>query len=363
MKLIAGAAVAPLAYAANSLGGDERPDREATKYAAADYPGGGPPYWELPKLGSLASTFALRNLNGKLGSPMPVIGMGVYELEVTECSNVVFAGIHQGYKLIDTAAMYENEQGVGVALKLPHGKQREDIFVETKIWGSDHGWNEAQAALASSLQKLQVEYLDMWVIHSPHGGRVLETWDFMLTAHAKGLVKNIGVSNFNIHHFEAIEANGRPLPQLNQIELHPLNYKSRKELLNYCKEKGILVQAYGSLFKGKEHLNHEIVQKIADKYDKTGPQVLLRWAYQLGVQIIPRTSKPERLHKNADIFDFELDQSDLDAIESMEGDFDEYWDPLGVQIDDDWIGDVSRGWPMWEPDEPVQIDADEKKEL
>jgi len=179
-----------------------------------------------------------------------------------------------------------------------------------------------------------MDFVDLYLVHSPNNGMLLETWDALVRLQREGKIRSIGVSNWNIQHIEALRENNRPLPTVNQIEIHPLLYKRRKPLLDYCKKHGILIQAYGSLFSGyMEWLKHETVMSISKKHDKSPGQVLLRWALQKGFQIIPKSVKESRIIENALVFDFHLAEEDMDALDGMEGSLGEYWDPLDEPVE------------------------------
>jgi methylglyoxal/glyoxal reductase len=280
----------------------------------------------------------------KDGHTMPQVGFGVYRMDSgSECYQAVLWGLEVGYRLVDTAAVYGNEQDVGRAIadsKIP----REDIFITTKLSTGSHGYKQAIAAAQVSLDKLQTSYIDLLLMHSPFGKRIVETWDAMIQLQKDGKVKSIGVSNFNIKHLEALKEHGRPMPAVNQFELHPLNYKERKELVEYCKKHNITITAYGSLFSGKrERYQDPVLQSLAKKYEKSVPQVLLRWALDQGIAVIPKSSSSKtRLQENLAVLDFSLTLDEVQSISAMEGaPLGEYWDPVNnADID---VGDLSFG--------------------
>lgn len=250
-----------------------------------------------------------------------------------ETENAVKLALDLGYRMVDTAHIYQNEESVGKALH-ESPVPRKEIFLATKLWSTGHGYKEAMAAARESLRKLGVDYLDLYLIHSPTAGKIVETWDALIQLQKMGLVRSIGVSNFGIAHLEALEKHGRPMPVVNQVEMHPLNWKERKDLLEYCQKKNILVQAYGSMFFGKsEHLAEDTVRKIASAKGRTPAQVLLRWGHQMGFQLIPKSVRKERLLENSQIFDFELQDEEMGALSALEGTLDAYWQPLSAPVD------------------------------
>eukprot|EP00933_Yihiella_yeosuensis_P037460 TRINITY_DN31403_c0_g1_i1.p1 TRINITY_DN31403_c0_g1~~TRINITY_DN31403_c0_g1_i1.p1 ORF type:complete len:296 (+),score=46.14 TRINITY_DN31403_c0_g1_i1:228-1115(+) len=271
---------------------------------------------------------------------MPVMGVGVYRIDPgMSTEDAVKEALSVGYRMIDTAAFYKNERSVGEAIRYS-GIPRSEIFLATKLWDEQHGYEAAQGAVRESLQNLGVDYVDLYLIHSPHKGKLLETWDSLLVMKASGLARNVGVSNFGIPHLKAIKDHGRELPAVNQIELHPLNWKERQPLLEFCKENGILVQAYGSLMSGKaEFMSDEILTNLAEETGKTPAQLLLRWGHQMGLQLIPKSSHHDRLVENSNIFDFSLSEDAMYNISSMEGQLEEYWNPLEEPVN---LGDVER---------------------
>eukprot|EP00928_Gymnodinium_smaydae_P024637 TRINITY_DN19878_c0_g1_i1.p1 TRINITY_DN19878_c0_g1~~TRINITY_DN19878_c0_g1_i1.p1 ORF type:complete len:329 (-),score=68.39 TRINITY_DN19878_c0_g1_i1:43-1029(-) len=293
----------------------------------------GPPYTTLPAEPSLTATYTLND-----GKQMPIMGLGVYMMKPgEETSAAVAEALRIGYRMIDTAMIYGNEESVGEGIRLS-GVKREDIFLATKLWDSDHGYHRAIEAAKLSMKKLGTSYLDLYIIHSPQSGKLVETWDALLHLQHEGLVRSIGVSNYGVKHLEALEQHGRPLPAVNQVEMHPLNWKERENLLTYCKPREILVQAYGSLFFGKEQrLTEQAVGQVAAAHGKTNAQVLLRWGYQMGFQLIPKSTKAHRLKENADIFDFELSPAEMKTLGSMKGELGAYWQPLSSPVD---LGDT-----------------------
>lgn len=258
---------------------------------------------------NLQSTVQLSN-----GVKIPWFGLGVYKVENGDevVSSVKWA-IEAGYRSIDTAALYQNEDGVGQAIR-ESGVPREELFVTTKVWNSDQGYDSTLQAFEQSLDKLGLEYVDLYLVHWPVKGKYKDTWRALEKLHEDGKVRAIGVSNFQIHHLEDLLADAKVRPVVNQVELHPL--LSQVELRNYCKEQGIQIEAWAPLAQGRL-LDNEVLQTIGEKYGKSVAQVLLRWDLQSGIVTIPKSIKQERIVQNADIFDFELSPEDMKQIDDM----------------------------------------------
>lgn len=274
----------------------------------------GPPYAQLPRVFSPTATFQLKD-----GKQMPVMGLAVYMMKQgEETYNAVKWALDAGYRMIDTAAIYDNEESVGKAIA-ESGVSRGEIFLATKLWDSDHGYDATIQGLETSLKKLKVEYLDLYLIHSPNTGKIVETWDALIHMQKQGKIRSIGVSNFGVQHLEALKEHGRPMPTVNQIEMHPMKYQERISLLDFCKQNGILVQAYGSLFFGKpEFLERSEVTDIVKAHSSSSAHVLLRWALQMGFQIIPKSVKQHRIAENLKVFDLELSPAEMESLTAME---------------------------------------------
>jgi diketogulonate reductase-like aldo/keto reductase len=255
---------------------------------------------------------------------IPVIGFGVFRIsEGEEVVNAVKWALEAGYRLIDTAMIYGNEEGVGKAIK-ESGIPREEIFITTKLWNTDQGYESALKAIDVSLAKLGMDYVDLYLIHWPtaSGNREKfesinkreETWKAMEEIYKSGKAKAIGVSNYMINHLEEMKKYAKILPAVNQVEFHPFLFK--EDLLNYCKENNIVVEAHSPLIHG-EKLDNEVIKKIAEKYKKGGTQVLLRWSLQHGCIPIPKSSKRERIEENLNVFDFELSDEDMKKLNDL----------------------------------------------
>jgi diketogulonate reductase-like aldo/keto reductase len=249
------------------------------------------------------------------GVKMPWLGLGVFRAEDgKEVENAVVTALKHGYRSIDTAAVYQNERGVGLGMK-KSGVPREEVFLTSKVWTSDQGYKSTMRAFEESLDRLQTNYLDLYLIHWPKGKLSSETWKAMEELYEKGLIRAIGVSNFLVHHLEDFLPECKVIPAVNQIEFHP--ELIQPELLEYCRGKGIQPEAWSPIMKGKV-LNIPVLQELAAKYGKTPVQIVLRWDIQKGVVTIPKSVKPERIISNADIFDFELSDEDMAKIDSLD---------------------------------------------
>lgn len=283
--------------------------------------------------GGIISKFVLNS-----GYEMPALGLGVYMMKPgPETVDAVNTALLEGYRMIDTAMIYRNEESVGQGI-VKSMVPRSEIFLATKLWDDSHGYHAALAAVETSLAKLGTSYLDLYLVHSPQTGKLVETWDAFVEMQRRGLVRSIGVSNYGVAHLKALEDHGRPLPSVNQVEMHPLNWNEREDLIGYCKSKNILLQAYGSMFFGKEaELTSDIVSKVALEHGKSNAQVLLRWGHQMGFQLIPKSVRAERMRQNADIFDFVLSDDEMALLGSMRGQLGAYWQPLSSPVD---LGDT-----------------------
>lgn len=263
---------------------------------------------------SLQDTTTLHN-----GVSMPWFGLGVFKVEEgPELENAVALAIKHGYRSIDTAAIYENEEGVGRGIRQglkEAGIGREELFVTSKVWNADLGYELTLAAYETSLKKLGLDYLDLYLIHWPVEGKFKDAWRALETIYKEGRVKAIGVSNFHIHHLEALIIDAEIKPMVNQVEHHPR--LTQKNLQNFCKEHGIQFEAWSPLMQG-QLLDHPVIQEIADKYNKSIAQVILRWDLQNGVVTIPKSTKEHRIVENAAVFDFELTKEDMERIDSLD---------------------------------------------
>lgn len=252
------------------------------------------------------------------GVKMPWFGLGVFKVEEgPELVNAVKTAIKHGYRSIDTAAIYENEQGVGQGIReglKEAGISREDLFVTSKVWNTDLGYESAIKAYETSLNRLDLEYLDLYLIHWPVEGKYKDAWRALETLYKDGRVKAIGVSNFQIHHLEDLMKDAEIKPMVNQVEYHPR--LTQKELHSFCQEHGIQLEAWSPLMQG-QLLDHEVLKDIANKYNKSTAQIILRWDLQNGVVTIPKSTKEHRIIENASVFDFELTKEDMERINDL----------------------------------------------
>jgi diketogulonate reductase-like aldo/keto reductase len=249
------------------------------------------------------------------GVEMPWFGLGVFlSNEGAEVENAVKVALQNGYRHIDTAAIYKNERGVGKAVK-ESGIPREEIFITSKVWNTDQGYKTTLAAYEASLERLQMDYLDLYLIHWPKGKRSVETWKALEEIYEKGRVKAIGISNFLVHHLEEFLPECKIMPAVNQYEFHP--ELIQPDLLEYCKKKGIQPEAWSPIMKGRVN-DVPLMQELAAKYGKTPVHIVLRWDIQKGVVTIPKSVTPERIISNADIFDFELSPEDMAKIDRLD---------------------------------------------
>jgi diketogulonate reductase-like aldo/keto reductase len=251
------------------------------------------------------------------GVQMPQIGFGVFKVE--EGNTVVDAvkkAIEVGYRSIDTAAIYKNEKGVGQAIR-ESGVAREELFITTKVWNGDQGYNETLRAFDESLDKLGLDYLDLYLVHwpMPRTDKYIETYSALETLYKDGRVRSIGVSNFQIPHLERLLKECSITPVVNQVECHP--YLTQKELKAFCKEHNIFIEAWGPLMQGGEALANEVITNIANKYGKSPAQIILRWHLQNNVIAIPKSITPSRIEENFQVFDFELSNEELDLIDGL----------------------------------------------
>lgn len=245
---------------------------------------------------------------------MPGFGLGVYKVEDGETViDAVSSALSVGYRLIDTAGFYDNEEGVGKAIN-ESGIPRDEIFVTSKVWNDNQGYESTLQAFDESLKKLNLDYMDLYLIHWPVSGKFKETWRAMEKLYQEGRVRAIGVSNFHVHHLQELLKDAEVTPAVNQIEFHP--HLTQDDVLNFCKENQIQMQAWSPLKKGRIFEDPQLVE-IANKYNKSVPQVILRWDIQKGVATIPKTINKNRMVENADIFDFELTSEEVEQITNM----------------------------------------------
>ncbi|MDT0710010.1 aldo/keto reductase [Mammaliicoccus sciuri] len=264
---------------------------------------------------------------------IPELGLGVYKIEDADVERVIHTAIDAGYRAIDTAWFYKNEKALGEALKTVNIK-REDLFITTKLWNDFQGYDATIKAFNDSLESLQLTYIDMYLIHwpCPEDGLFIETYKALETLYKEGKIKAIGVCNFKEHHLDQLLAETEVVPAVNQVECHPLF--NQKALQAYCESKGIKLMAWSPLMRGGEWLNNADLQSIADQYNKTVAQVIIKWHLQQGRLVIPKSQNDNRIRENFDVFDFELSDEDLAKIDQLNTDERQFRDPDEVKIGD-----------------------------
>jgi len=261
------------------------------------------------------------------GIMIPRLGLGVYQSppgEVTQ--GAVEYALKVGYRHIDTARIYGNESDVGAALR-KSGIKREDMFVTTKLWNSDQGYETALKACDDSLKRLGLKYLDLYLIHWPVPEVRNESWDALTKLLKDGKCRSIGVSNYTIQHLTELLEDADVVPMVNQVEFSPFLYQ--KQLLDYCEKNKIQVEAYSPLTQGAK-LNHPTIQQIAKKHGKTPAQVLLRWSLQHNLVTIPKSVREERIKENSQVFDYNLTSEDMRVLDSLDENFRNSWDPTNA---------------------------------
>lgn len=250
------------------------------------------------------------------GTLIPQLGFGLYKVPAAETYRVVSEALEVGYRHFDTAALYGNEQEVGAAIR-DSGIPREDIYVTTKLWNTSHGREEARDAFYASLERLDFDYVDLYLIHWPQPAvnKYRETWETMIELRDAGQIRSIGVSNFTDETLHDLVRNTSATPSVNQIELHP--EFSQAEMRTIHRSLGVRTAAWSPLGRGKV-LNADVLQEIANKYGKTPAQVVIRWHIQLSNVVIPKTTHRDRMEENFDVFDFLLDDEDMEKITNMD---------------------------------------------
>ncbi len=251
------------------------------------------------------------------GVKMPWLGLGVYKSqEGEEIENAIAHALEAGYRSIDTASFYKNEIGVGKAIK-NSSVPREELFITTKVWNEDQGYENTLKAFEESRKKLGLDYIDLYLIHWPGKDKYKETWRALEKLYKDGAVRAIGVSNFQIHHLKDLISSCEIKPMVNQVEYHP--ELTQKQLHAYCKEENIQLEAWSPLTRGNIFTEPTIVE-LAKKYNKTPAQIILRWDLQNGVVTIPKSVTKSRIVENANIFDFQLAEEDIEKIDALNKD-------------------------------------------
>lgn len=267
-------------------------------------------------------TNTAKNLQDKMslknGVQMPWLGLGVFKVEEgQELIDAVKFAVRFGYRSIDTAAIYQNERSVGQAIRealAESGLRRDELFVTSKVWNADLGYESTLAAYEASLERLGLDYLDLYLIHWPVAGKYKEAWRALETLYKAGRVKAIGVSNFQVHHLEDLMKDAEIVPAVNQVEFHPR--LTQQELRNFCQAHNIQLEAWSPLMQG-QLLDEPTLQEIAAKHGKSIAQVIIRWDLQHGVVTIPKSTKAHRIEENASVFDFELSAEEMARIDAL----------------------------------------------
>ncbi len=276
----------------------------------------------MPTTLNLASAATLNN-----GVKMPLLGLGVWQAESgRETQDAVRAALDAGYRHIDTARAYGNEQDVGQAVR-DSGVPREEVFVTTKLWNRDHGYEQALAAFEASHKRLGLGYVDLYLIHWPVEGLRGETWRAFEKLQAEGLCKAIGVSNYTIRHLEELARTSQTMPAVNQVEFHPFLYQ--QDLRAYCQGKRIQLEAYSPLAQG-QRFGHPVLAAIAARHGKSEAQILIRWALEHEIVVIPKSTNPKRIRENAQVFDFALAPDDMAKLDALDEGLRICWDPTSA---------------------------------
>jgi 2,5-diketo-D-gluconate reductase A len=250
------------------------------------------------------------------GLEMPILGFGVFQIpDPTECERCVIDAINTGYRLIDTAVSYMNESAVGHGIK-NCGIDRKELFITTKLWVQDHGYDNTKKSFQQSLDRLQLDYLDLYLIHQPYGD-IHGSWRAMEELYEAGKIKAIGVANFQMDRLMDLIAFNKIPPAINQIETHPFNQQIESQ--NFLTENNVQIEGWGPFAEGKNNIfQNEVLVSIADKYNRSVAQIILRWLTQRGVVVIPKSVRKERMEENFNVFDFALNADDIEKIKSLD---------------------------------------------
>jgi len=257
------------------------------------------------------------------GVAMPALGLGVFQSPPEETAAAVETALKVGYRHVDTARVYGNEADVGAGVR-ESGVARGEVFVTTKLWNADQGYDAALRAFDASLKRLGLEYVDLYLIHWPVAEKRLDSWRALERIHAEGRARSIGVSNFLVPHLEELLGKARRVPAVNQIELTP--FLQRRETRALCAKHGIVVEAYSPLTHGLR-LDHPVVKDVARRAGRSVAQVLLRWGLQQGLVVLPKSTKPARIAENGALFDFTLDDRAMNELDALEEGLVTGWDP------------------------------------
>ncbi|MBO0928455.1 aldo/keto reductase [Staphylococcus sp. 30400_3112M30941] len=267
------------------------------------------------------------------GYPMPSVGLGVYKITDEDMTKVVNAAIESGYRAFDTAYFYGNEASLGSALK-DSGVSREELFLTTKLWNDYQGYDKTFEFFNKSIENLQTDYLDLFLIHWPceEDGLFVETYKAMEELYEQGKIKAIGVCNFKQHHLETLMSETHIVPMVNQIEVHP--YFNQQDVQDFCDRHDIKVTAWMPLMRNRGLLDDPVINKLAEKYEKTPAQIVLRWHLAHNRIIIPKSQTPKRIRENIDLFDFNLELTEVAEIDALNKNARQGKDPDDVKIGD-----------------------------
>ncbi len=263
-----------------------------------------------------------RKLNS--GTEIPVLGLGVFQTPLGRATQeAVKYALKVGYRHLDTASLYGNEEDVGRGVR-DSGVPREQVFITTKLWNSDHGYDSALSACDKSLRRLGLGYIDLYLIHWPVPELRAETWKALVELQRRGSCRAIGVSNYTVRHIQELLGGSDVTPAVDQVEFNPFLYQ--RELLRFCEGKGIQLEAYSPLTRGHK-LDHPVVLAVAKKCSKSPAQVMIRWGLQHGLVVIPKSTHPERIKENSEVFDFEISPADMSKLDALGEDLHTVWDP------------------------------------
>ncbi len=266
-------------------------------------------------------TIPAKKLNN--GVEIPLVGLGTWKAKGAEVKTAVRSALEAGYRHFDTAMIYDNEREVGEAIR-ESGIPREQIFITTKLWNADQGYDSAKRAFDLSRLKLAVDYIDLYLIHWPQTGTRQDSWRALEELCERGVCRAIGVSNYTVRHLEELKTYAKVTPAVNQVEFHPYLYQ--KELLEYCTGQGIALEAYSPLVHGARK-DEPLIRAIATQHAVSDAQVLLRWNVQKGNIILPKSTNPERIEQNSEVFGFELSAEEILKIDGLNENLRTCWDP------------------------------------
>ncbi|WP_235298982.1 aldo/keto reductase [Portibacter marinus] len=264
------------------------------------------------RITDIQGSFTLHN-----GVEMPYLGLGTYQADNDEeVIDAVKYALEIGYRHIDTASVYRNEEGVGKGIR-SSSVEREKVFLTTKVWNSDQGYDSTLKAFEKSLERLEMDFVDLYLIHWPVAGKYKETWKALERLYQEGQIKSIGVSNFMKHHLEDLMAECEIVPMVNQMEFHP--HLVQQDLVDFCEKHQIQYEAWSPFMQGKL-FELDFMEELCKKYDKSAAQIVLRWNLQKGVVTIPKSVHRSRIKSNADLFDFELSDQDMQFLDDQDED-------------------------------------------